>query len=168
MRSRALVVLVAALALALAGCLGGDGADAGDEPPEWSFTDTEGQEHTHEDARGTPTVVFFMATWCPSCQDQTDALGTAANHTPDGVDFYSLSWDPDEGDDDLRSWKRNHDQPWPHGTDPGLAIADAYGVESQSTVAVLDANNTLVRRWDYGKHPTADDIGSAIETAEAG
>lgn len=162
MQGRQLLLAGALLALVLAGCLGGDGG--ADESRGWAFTDTEGRTHTADDARGSPTVLFFMATWCPSCRGQTDAMRRmAANYTPRGVDVYSLSWDPDEGDDDLRDWKREHDQPWPHGTDPGLEVARRYDVKSQSTVLVLDANNSVTRRWNYGDHASPGEMAAVLD-----
>lgn len=141
------------LALPLAGCMGGDPAGpVGGESVGWSFVDTEGQEHSNETAAGSPTVLFFMATWCASCQEKTeDMRGVHDAYHAQGVDVFSVTVDPEEDDGDLESWKQSYDQPWPHGMDPGLEMAQTFGVQQTSNVVLLDGDNRVVQHWGYGQ-----------------
>lgn len=153
MRGIHAALAVALLAVPLAGCMGTDpaGPVAG-ESVAWSFVGTEGQEHSNETAAGTPTVLFFMATWCASCQEKAeDMRGMHDAYAPQGVDVFSLTVDPNEGPSDLEVWKQEHQQPWPHGTDSGLQVAEAFGVQQTSNVVLLDGDNRVVQHWGYGQ-----------------
>lgn len=151
MRGRVLLLATALVAVPMAGCASG-GGDGGGEPIAWRFTDTDGQVHSNGTAAGSPSVLFFMATWCPSCRDLADDMRAVHEDYADrGVHVYSLSWDPDEDEDDLESWKAEHDQPWPHGNDPGLEVASAMDVQSQSSVVILDGESVKARHYGYGE-----------------
>lgn len=45
--------------------------------PEGTFTTVSGRQVSVADLRGRPTVLWFVTTWCPSCQ--TGAKAVAAN-----------------------------------------------------------------------------------------
>lgn len=167
------VVLVALLLVVtgLAGCATDTSppqapVEAG-EAPSWSFTDTEGQTHSANSSQGSPTVLFFFATWCSSCRAMTDDLAQVhAQYEADGVDLYSISWDPSESDSDFEAWKERYDQPWPHGKDPASSIAKTFGVRSQSSVVVLDSDGHVVQGWGYGQ-ASHESIAAALERALA-
>lgn len=161
MRAPSVALALALLAAPLAGCTSGE--EAGDEPLEWRFTDTEGEVHSNGTAAGTPTVFFFMATWCPSCQALAEDTRTVHDdYADDGVDVLTLSWDPDEGEEDLEDWKDDHNQSWPHGVDPGLETARTFDVDEQSTVVILDADNVKAAHWDYGQ-ASADEMSAILD-----
>lgn len=152
MRRVALVAAVALLAAGLAGCMSSEPAPPTDEALEWRFTDTEGQVHDHEAAAGSPTVIFFMATWCGSCEKKADDMRAVHEaYDEEGVDVYSLSVDPRETPEDLEQWKASHDQPWPHGVDEDLNVSQTFDVEQTSNVVVLDGQNRIVQHWGYGE-----------------
>jgi peroxiredoxin len=131
--------------------------------PEWSFTDTDVETHSANASSGSPTVIFYMATWCPSCKELTSELGTVHdNYTPRGVDVYSVTVDRGETHDDLENWKTEHDQPWPHGIDEDAQLQQTFGVDSQSSVVVLDEEGYLVDRWGYGE-ATADEVSATLD-----
>ncbi len=153
MRLPLLALAIALLTVPLAGCVANDPAPPpGSGSLEWEFTDTQGQTHSNETAQGTPTVFFFMATWCTSCQDKaSDLRAVHGAYEEQGVDVFSLSWDPDEDEQDLEQWKAEYEQPWPHGNDPDLEIQRTFGVNQQSEVVLLDEDNRMVQHWGYGQ-----------------
>ncbi len=153
MRPIHVAVAVALLAVPLTGCLGSDpGAPLSGESVSWSFVDTDGVEHSNDTAAGSPTVVFFMATWCASCQEKTEDMRAVHEaYEPHGVDVFSVTVDPNEDVEDLEAWKQTYQQPWPHGTDPELAMAQTFGVQQTSNVVVLDGDNQLVTHWGFGQ-----------------
>lgn len=64
-----------------AGTAGGTTGAAGANPPAagilapaGSFTTVTGATHKISSLRGQPTLVWFVATWCPSCQAGTQAM----------------------------------------------------------------------------------------------
>lgn len=159
---RALLLALALLAAPVAGCLSGEESPTGGSP-EWSFEDTEGQTHSQETAAGSPTVIFYMATWCPSCQELTSEMKQVHDeYASQGVDVFSVTVDPGETHEDLERWKAEHEQAWPHGIDEDAQLQRTYGVDSQSNVVVLDGEGLKVEHWGYGK-ATAEEVGAVLD-----
>lgn len=160
---RALMLSLALLAAPLAGCADTGQPSAGEgEVPAWSIEDTNGTTHTHETTAGSPTVVFYMATWCPSCQQMTEEMRQVHDEHGETIDMLSAGVDPGESEEDLERWKDEHDQPWPHGLDEGAEMQQAHGIESQSSVVVLDPEGHVAEKWGYGE-ATAEEVGNVIE-----
>jgi protein SCO1/2 len=81
----------------------GTNVDPPFELPTTTFTDTEGQRTTIEDASGAPaTVVIFAYTNCPDvCNAQLAALAAALRRSPeltDQVDVVMITTDPERDD----------------------------------------------------------------------
>ena len=149
-----------------AGPAAGDAGGAG-PGPAWSLTDTQGATHARDAPDANATVLFFMATWCSSCKASAPTLAAAHDaHAGQGVRFLSASVDPSESPADLEAWKRERAQPWPHGVDRDGALARAFGITTQSSVVVLDAQGRVVESWGYGQ-VTAEGLGRAVERALA-
>lgn len=166
MDSKALFVGALFLSIGLAGCSGGSRSFP-DEPglgPTWTFVDIEGTEHSRDTAAGSPSVLFFMATWCAKCQATAPDLAKVHTARGNNVSFYTLSWDPQEDASDLREWQSHYKQNWPHGIDSGSQVARTFGVTSQSSVVVLDASGDMVKRWIYDD-PTAAELNAALDDA---
>lgn len=137
------------VALLLAGCAASPSAptDAG-----WSFTSIEGETIASDSPPRNATVLFFMATWCTSCQSKAPVLAAVQDeYAARGVATYSLDFDPSETPDDLRAWKERYHQDWPHGIDERLSIQRLFGVTTQSSVVVLDRAGSVVEHFGYGK-----------------
>lgn len=136
-----------------AGCADAPTSGAGtDGPgPEWLFTDVDGVPHSRDAPEGNATVLFFMATWCGTCRVKAPLLAKVqADYADQGVRFYSLDFDASETPEQIRAWQEQRGQPWPHGVDPALKIQRAFGVTSQSSVVVLDAQGNVAQKWGYG------------------
>lgn len=162
---RRLLLTLALLTLPLAGCASQDPGPAPGEPgevPAWSFTDLDGTQHSNASATGSPTVLFFMATWCKSCQAMTDDLSQVHAAYGQEIDLFSVSFDPSEGPEDLARWKQTYNQSWPHGVDQGSSIARTFGVNRQSSVVVLDADGGFTKGWGYGQ-ASAEGIGAVLD-----
>lgn len=162
---RAIALALVLLAAPLAGCASSEEANTADQgpAPEWSFTDTDGQTHSRESASGSPTVIFFMATWCSSCQKKTsDMKRVHDDYAQAGVDVFSVTVDSNEGDEDLERWKEDFSQNWPHGTDDQAQLQQAFGVRSQSNVVILDGEGHKVEHWGYGA-ATYDEMSAVLD-----
>ncbi|RLP11676.1 thioredoxin family protein [Propionibacterium australiense] len=71
----------------------------------------------------TKSILFFNATWCPSCQAITKALKENPGRIPDGTDIVSVDYD----------------------SNPELR--QKYGVTTQHTFVQVDAEGNAVRTW---------------------
>ncbi|MEX0895616.1 MAG: thioredoxin domain-containing protein [Patescibacteria group bacterium] len=84
--------------------------------------------------RGDTSVLFFAATdWCVTCMMLEDELLEKGAQLPDGVTVFKVDYDND---------RENKAQ---------------YGVTSQHTMIVLDAQGEEVRRWIGGGFETLVD-----------
>jgi len=79
----ALAAVIAAIAVVAggrgagtAGAAGGSLPAAGTLGPAGSFTTVTGATRTISSLRGRPALVWFVATWCPSCQAGTQVLAS--------------------------------------------------------------------------------------------
>lgn len=169
---RAAILLALAL-LALAGCSEQVGApepprNATGAAPSWSFTDTEGRTHTANGSNANATVLFFMATWCPSCKRTAPALADVhEEYAPRGLRTLSVTVDPSESAGDLERWQAEYAQPWPHGIDATLDMQETFGIRSQSSVVLLDAEGQVARSWGYGQ-VTASALRGELDTLLSG
>ena len=75
------------------------GVSVGASAPDGSFTTVSGKTQTVASLRGRPTLVWFVATWCSSCQAGTQAMaqqiGTFDGH---GVRVVELEMADDLGE----------------------------------------------------------------------
>lgn len=171
------------------GCLGADGPSGRDKSgasdadiasrenvtrteatptgPDWAFTDTDGVQHSRNSTAGLPSVLFFMASWCSSCRTKT-AVMASVNDTywPDGLQTFTLAFDSTDDDSSLEAWKAKYDQPWPHGIDAGFKVQKAFGITSQSSVVVVDAEGEVVKKFGYNT-VTETALEDAVEQAFA-
>jgi cytochrome oxidase Cu insertion factor (SCO1/SenC/PrrC family) len=70
----------------------------GAKAPNGSFTTSSGTDATIASLRGHPTLVWFVATWCSSCQAGTQALsGQIGNFAARGVRVVELELADDLG-----------------------------------------------------------------------
>ncbi|MDX1611749.1 MAG: TlpA disulfide reductase family protein [Candidatus Thermoplasmatota archaeon] len=164
---RAIVLALLLVATIAPGCTSPEKAPAAPEDEGWRVVDTEGATYTPSSTQGEPLLVFFMATWCSTCKAMTDDVAEVhATYMDRGLQVLSVTWDPQEGHEDLERWKETYDQPWPHGIDPDFTLHRTYQVRSQSSVIVLDANGTVVEHWGFGQ-ADRDAMAQAVEDALA-
>jgi len=70
----ALVGAVVGLAVSSGGSPASGAAREGAVAPDGSFVEADGQARTVASLRGTPTLLWFVSTWCSSCQAGTRAM----------------------------------------------------------------------------------------------
>lgn len=154
---RLAAVLVALLA---AGCLSSEepehaGAHAAEPPPAdpnalW-FVDTDGATQVVWPVSSNATVLFFMATWCPTCKEEAPMMASVhEDYAAQGVRFFSLDFDASETNVQIEAWKQKHAQPWPHGVDHGMRIQRAVSATGASSIVALDDVGEIVARWKHG------------------
>ena len=70
------VALVALIVVATGGRSAAPGGTVGARAPEGTFTTSSGATRTISSLRGEPTLVWFVSTWCSSCQAGTQAMAS--------------------------------------------------------------------------------------------
>jgi thiol-disulfide isomerase/thioredoxin len=127
---------VAALAVALAGCVGGGPQVGGPDPSalqDFRAEDLKGRVWDLERMKGQVVLIDFWATWCPPCIEELPYLKTAyQRHSDEGFEIVGVSLDgPDR--DAFRTWLEENDVTWPQiheGKQFDSQIARKFGVTS--------------------------------------
>ncbi|MCX6521772.1 MAG: TlpA disulfide reductase family protein [Actinobacteria bacterium] len=120
--------------------------------------------------RGAPTLLVFLAHWCPHCQAEVPQLvaWNSASEVPAGVRVVGVSTAVDERRDNYppSDWLAREGFPWPvvADTEPG-DVAAAFGLSSYPFFVLLDADGTVAWRGS-GELPT-DELTTTIDEALA-
>jgi len=111
---------------------------------------------------GTPTVVLFLAHWCPHCQVEVSRLTdwVEANGMPQGIELIGVatSSTPTQGNYPPSVWLERERFPFPviYDDEDGTA-AVAYGLSAFPYWVVLDSDGRVVERFT-GELPDADAV----------
>lgn len=102
-------------------------------------------------APGTPTLLIFLAHWCPHCQRNVAVFTEWADsgQVPDGIDVISVasSTDPAQPNYPPSSWLAGAHWPFPVIADSDtFAAAAAFGLSQFSFFVLLDASGDVVMR----------------------
>ena len=82
------------------------GLNIGNLAPDFSITTIEGEEiQLHSSFKNKPVLVYFMATWCPYCKRDFNALSRVYPDYGNDVEILSISLDLNEEDSILESYK---------------------------------------------------------------
>jgi cytochrome c biogenesis protein CcmG, thiol:disulfide interchange protein DsbE len=126
-------------------------------------------------AQDGPTMVVFVAHWCPHCNAEIPVLNELrdAGSFPDDLNIVAVSTAPrtDGSHFPPAEWLDDVDWQWPAMAD-GVDIAtgsflaaDAYGVNSFPFITVVDADGKVAARWSGESE--GDEVIERIETALA-
>lgn len=142
---------------------------AGTVAPDLIGTDFLGDEVTIE-ADGRPKAVYFLAHWCPHCQEEVPVVQSLIDEglVPAGLDVYAVSTavDGTRGNYPPQAWLERADfTPLVLRDDDAGSAFQAYGGSGFPYVVYLDGENRVIAR-SAGNLP-ADSIVSLWDTAAA-
>ncbi|MXW41923.1 MAG: redoxin domain-containing protein [Acidimicrobiia bacterium] len=97
----------------------------------------------------TPTVMVFLAHWCPACRNEVAELTRwldDGNSLPEGVDFFSVSTlvHPDRDNYPPSQWLK--DEKWPFDVlvdDPENTLSSVFGLTGTPFWVIIDGNGFL-------------------------
>ncbi|MEO1057156.1 MAG: TlpA disulfide reductase family protein [Actinomycetota bacterium] len=100
---------------------------------------------------GQPTMLVFLAHWCPVCQREVPELVAweAAGGVPDGVQVIGVATATDQGapNHPPSSWLEGEDFPFPViADDDAGSLATALGLPAYPYYVLLDENGRVVAR----------------------
>src|SRR5438045_4053933 len=104
---------------------------SGGRPIEFRLQDFRGTWHGLDEVRGSKLVVIaFMGTECPLASLYAPKLaGLARTYAKDGVTFFGVDANDQDGPTALSRFAREQDLPFPLLKDMGNELADRLGVE---------------------------------------
>lgn len=122
----------------------------GMKAPELVGTDFTGEEVSIK-ADGRPKVIFFLAHWCPHCQQEVPQVISLSEDgsKPEGVDFYAVSTavDASLANYPPARWLGNENWSFPIVRDNATSDAhEAYGQGGFPYTVYLDGDNNVLFR----------------------
>ena len=91
--------------------------------------------------KGTPTMLMFWTTWCPSCKEELPELEALRASHGDKVNIITVSLDENLAALDTFLAKKKLDLPVYHGDE---AIARKFGVEAIPTLLMFDKTGKMI------------------------
>ena len=117
--------------------------------PMITVTDIEGHELSlaNNVADGRPTVVYFMASWCPICATNWESLSQVVPRYEGKVDFIAISIDPTDTVEVLT--RLAADRNFAFRTAPGnIDAMMQFKVMAQTAKFAIDGEGNIVYRHD--------------------
>jgi len=94
-----------------------------------------------------PTVVYFMASWCPSCAKNWESLNEVYPKYKDDVDFVAISIDPTDTPEVLTDLAS--DKAFVFDAAPGNnEVLQNFDVTKQTAKFAIDSDGNIVERHD--------------------
>lgn len=153
MKKSHIIFLAAISALLLVSCTSfptGEITESTDQQaPDFETTTTNGHTFKLSDsiAEGKPTVLYFMASWCPKCAQNWKGINEAYPQYKDKINFLAISIDPT---DDAATLKQlAADKRFVFDTVPGNPeIARLFDVKKQTAKFAIDTQGNIIKRHD--------------------
>jgi cytochrome c biogenesis protein CcmG/thiol:disulfide interchange protein DsbE len=137
--------------------------------PSFSLVTLDGRTVTAAELRGTPVVLNFWASWCPSCVDEHAALLDAAQRYGGSVQIVGVLYQ--DSPDGARGFEARYGEAsWPTLLDPNGSLAIDFGVSGPPESYVIDANG-IVRYKQFGpltQAVIADQVARVLSLTAAG
>jgi thiol-disulfide isomerase/thioredoxin len=125
--------------------------------------DVDGFHAILSDARGTPVVVNFWASWCEPCQREMPLLADAAREHADEIQFLGI--DILDTPDPARAFLARYEVPYPNLFDVAGEARDAVGSLGQPVTVFYDAAGEVVAKADG--ELSSDDLEAYLERVRA-
>lgn len=145
-RSRTIIGLLLAAVLLLSGCAAtadesGGGPGSGTGSLDFTGERLDGTAYDGQQLAGKPTVLWFWAPWCPTCQAQAGQVEKIAEQYDGRVNVVGVGGLADRAD--IEDFAGQVDGPT-HLIDEEGGTWRHFGVTAQSTYVVLDADGAVV------------------------
>jgi len=89
-----------------------------------------------------PTLVYFMASWCPTCAQNWPSLNTIYTNYKDKINLVAISIDPTDTKDVLTKLANDKNLIFPIVPGNPKVMID-FGVRGQATTVGIDANGNI-------------------------
>jgi len=156
--------------LLLAGCGGGNAADAAPTEntqlaPDFSYRDAAGNEVSlRDDLRGQVVLLNFWATWCLPCVYEMPFLEEAHRQLPDNAIILAI--DVGENAATVSAFVAEHGLTLPIILDQNGAIAAQYRAFQYPTSVIIDAQG-IISQYKVGPFSGTGEILDRLERAAA-
>lgn len=135
----------------------------GEQAPNFSLTDINGNKFSLSDFKGKVVVLDFMATWCPTCNKVMDTLKAINEKYKDNIVMITIDIDKKESDQDLKTFKEKYEADWIFARDTAGLITK-YHVDTIPKLVIVDKNGgiTFTHAGDISESKLSEEIDKAI------
>ncbi len=109
-----------------------------------------------------PSLVYFTASWCPTCAKNWPSINSVYKTYKDKVNFVSISIDPTDTDEVLTKLAKKHGLVYPSVAGNPKIMVD-FGVTGQATTIMLNKKGEVTFK-DRG-HLTLEQYTELIENS---
>ena len=115
------------------------------------FTLTTGDKVTIDDllTEEKPLVIYFFATWCPTCRRDLINLNATHPQYEDEISILVVGFDPTESLDKIKDYKEGRDYPWPFAVYSSEAVTE-FQIVSQASKVGISLEGEVVFTRGYG------------------
>ncbi|MCU0587870.1 MAG: TlpA family protein disulfide reductase [Syntrophobacteraceae bacterium] len=122
------------------------GSTTKSQAPDFDLQDLKGTPVKLSQFRGDrPVLLYFWATWCPSCSTMKPHLAKVREKVPE-KDLQILGINVGEGDslEKVKRYQEGHPSPWPTLYDAGSKVARSYRVQGIPLFVLIDKEGMIV------------------------
>lgn len=110
-----------------------------DEKTSINATLLDGKSVSLDDYKGKPVVVYFWASWCPTCKLQSNAINELSK------EYQVLTVALNSGsDEDIKNYMQEKDYAFATINDKSGNISSNFKVKALPTTFVIDSNGSIV------------------------
>lgn len=118
-------------------------AGKGDEAPDFTIEDLDGNTISLKEYRGKVVIIDLMATWCVPCQLEMEHLAEISDkYKNSDVVIMTIDVDKSETAEQLREFKEEFHGTWIFAMDSD-GIDVKYGVKGYPTLVIIDKNGGI-------------------------
>lgn len=150
-----MLLLVLALVILATGCTE-TGAAVGDRAPDFQLQDLEGNEVSLSSLRGSPILLNFWATWCPTCRLEMPFIQEVYQEWTD-KGLVILAIDMGESAATVRDFMQNNNYTIPVLLDTRRVVSQKYNVTAIPTTFFIDRNGVIQDKL-IGPFPSKDSM----------
>lgn len=150
-----ILLLVLALVILATGCTE-TGAAVGDRAPDFQLQDLEGNEVSLSSLRGSPILLNFWATWCPTCRLEMPFIQEVYQEWTD-KGLVILAIDMGESTATVREFMQNNNYTIPVLLDTRRVVSQKYNVTAIPTTFFIDRNGVIQDKL-IGPFPSKDSM----------
>jgi len=146
--TKAVLPVLLTSVLLVTGCLVGSEpsapleAQVGESAPDFQLQNLDGQAISLSDFRGSPVLINFWATWCPSCRDEMPYLQQIYEEWL-GKGLVLLAVDIGESLDTVESFMQSYNLSFPVLLDTNQDVALEYNIRYIPTTFLIDKNGII-------------------------
>jgi peroxiredoxin len=112
--------------------------------PDFSVTTITGEKVSLQGLLETkkPTLVYFTASWCPTCAKNWPSINSVYKTYKDRVNFLSISIDPTDTKEVLTNLAKKHGLVYPSVAGNPKLMVD-FGVTGQATTIIVNSKGKI-------------------------